>query len=103
MLNIKLITEIVDLINEINTDVLNNSIDCWFEFSINGLHYSVSEIKSFDDKFYKNSRFSIDLIINNGFTKTVSMIYTNSTINNIIKEDILYWMTHVIFTENLLC
>lgn len=94
--------EIISLIDEINNDVFNNSINCWFEISINRIRYNSLILELIDFiKYNKIFEISIDFIINKNFTRKSSIIYTD--INKLVKKDVLDWMTYIIFTENLLC
>ena len=93
-----------DLVNEINYDVFNNSPNYRFEVRINRSRYTTLEIESMDITKQRVQDISIDFVIDNyGFTRILSIIYTDSTINELTKENVLEWMTYTIFTENLLC
>lgn len=92
--------EIISLIDEINNDVFNNSINYRFEISINRIRCNYSILDDFT-KYNKIFEISIDFIIDKSFTRKSSIIYTD--INKLIKKDVLDWMTYIIFTENLLC
>lgn len=91
--------EINDLVNEINYEVFNDSLNYRFEVRINR-----SRIESMDITKQRVQDISIDFVIDDGgFTRISSIIYTDSTINKLTKEDVLEWMTYTIFTENLSC
>lgn len=97
------ILDLNDLVNEINYEVFNDSLNYRFEVRINRSRYTSFEIESMITK-QRVPDISIDFVIDNGgFTRISSIIYTDSTINKLTKESVLEWMTYTIFTENLSC
>lgn len=93
------LNELLDLINEINYEVLNNSNKYYFHLKINNQKYTYY---LFSNDFVGNiENVSIEFVEGPYFIRTLSITYTN--INEIEKEEVLRWMLDVIFKEDLSC
>lgn len=92
------LTEILDLINEVNFEVLNNSSKYYFHLKINNQKYAYY---LFGDNFGNIENVSIEFVEGPYFIRTLSITYTD--INKINKEEVMKWMLDVIFKEDLSC
>lgn len=94
------IANIINLVDEVNRDVLNNSPIYKFNIRINHRDYS----------YYLTSNekveicdVSIDFIENPGYRRTVSIIYKYENLDRLTRGNVLDWMMSVIFKEDLSC
>lgn len=92
------LTEILDLINEVNFEVLNNSSKYYFHLKINNQKYAYY---LFGNDFGNIENVSIEFVKGPYFIRTISITYTD--INKIEKDEVLRWMLDVIFKEDLSC
>lgn len=97
----KKIAEIVELINEVNNDVFNNSNNCRFELNVNSPigreNYTYYLLNKLDTSNIKE--IEVVLRINSGYTRIVSVIFTD--LDKLTKNDVLDWMLSTIFKEEL--
>lgn len=94
------IAEIINLVDEVNRDVLNNSSIYKFNLCIN--HKDYSYYLTSNEKVEIRD-VSIDFIENPGYTRTVSIIYKYENFDRLTRGNVLDWMMSVIFKEDLSC
>jgi hypothetical protein len=96
---IKILYETIHLVKEINNEILNNSKIYYFDIDVNLQDYRIylSTYRSY--KLDPITYISIKFVINLGYIRTVSIIYTDKNMNKISKNNILNWMTQTIFEE----
>lgn len=91
--------EIAELIDEINRDVFNNSYTFSFEIYVN--NRTINEFIYCNNNKTKEiiNSVSIYFIERNGFTRRVSITYTENNLKKLTKSNVLEWMTLTIFNE----
>ena len=94
------IAEVINLVDEVNRDVLNNSSIYKFNLCIN--HKDYSYYLTSNEKVEIRD-VSIDFIENPGYTRTVSIIYKYENLDRLTRGNVLDWMMSVIFKEDLSC
>lgn len=96
--NVDKLAEIIQIVNEVNFEVLNNSSKYYFHLKINNQKYVYY---LFGDNFGNIENVSIEFVEGPYFIRTLSITYTD--INKIEKDKVLRWMLDVIFEEDLSC